>query len=124
MANIPGSTNMIPGVYGPTSSEIIKTDKGYAIGFAPVGAWGKPHVEGSIREIAEQAFKIWATINHSNYGPGGPNIFGVLHISFKPITSVALPNNYTVHTDKIDSDHFLSELTKELDRLKVYLPFA
>lgn len=119
----------VPGVYGPTSSEITKTDKGYAIGWAPLGSWGEPAIEGTPREIARDIIVRYSSVLALPRSTHGLHIdldhipyYGAIHIKWKPVLNVTLHDK--LHTESIDTKLFVEELTNELKLLVKLLPFA
>jgi hypothetical protein len=122
MANIPGAINYLPGVFGPTTREIIKTDKGYAIGWAPIKSWGEPNFEGSVRDIAKFIVLSYAKTIPSAIDYRIP-YFGVFDVSFKPEVTCSIAERAEIG-EGVDAVALVQELTAELEKLKILVPFA
>jgi len=128
MMFIPGIMDTLPGVYGPTGSELVRTPKGYAIGWYPIEMWNGPHIEGSIKDLAREAFLARGKFpahempQYFGQGLGQVDIFGALLISFHPETICAFKESLRVD-DSINPEEFLQEMNRELNRLKPLILF-
>jgi hypothetical protein len=126
MANIPSSPYQLPGVYGPTGTEISKTDKGYAISWSGGKVWGDPHIEGSPREIARDIItryaKVIAMPDH-NMTMEDISWYGAIKVKWKPELIVSLYKRLQI-VEGVDAQLFINELTKELQPLVKLLPFV
>src|SRR4030042_3617224 len=97
----PFTTYQIPGVYGPTGTEITKTDKGYAIGWSGGIVWGKPHIEGTPREIAREIIIRYGKVLDlptPSYNMAMDDIgwYGAIHVKWKPVLIVSLHSRYQI----------------------------
>lgn len=126
MPNIPSHNQMLPGIYGPTVVELVKTENGFAIGWSPISSWGEPFVEGSVKHIARQAFLLFSKMStylSANLVSHRLGIYGAFLISFNPEANCILSRGICVAPD-INIEQFLIEMNEELDKLKVLLPFS
>jgi hypothetical protein len=126
MANIPGSPYQLPGVYGPTGTEISKTDKSYAISWSGGKVWGDPHIEGSPREIARDIITRYAKViamPYHNMAMEDISWYGAIKVKWKPEIIVSLYKRLQI-VEGVDAQLFINELTKELQPLVKLLPFV
>lgn len=128
MAIGPFQTYQLPGVFGPSGTEIVKTDKGYAIGWTGGSVWGKPHIEGSPREIARDIIVRYGKVldlPRNDYSLVMDDIgwYGAIHVTWKPELIVSLHKNLRI-SDGVNTHIFIGELTKELQPLVKLIPFV
>jgi hypothetical protein len=112
-----------PVLYGPTTVELVKTDNGYAIGWSPISYWGGPFIEGAANHIAKEAFFIFTKLSSEETDADSFGIFGTLIINFSHETTCFIRGDVEIR-EGVDKELFLQEVIQELDRLKVFLPFA
>jgi hypothetical protein len=128
MANIPGMSGVLPGVFGPTGTEISKSDKGYAINWSGGLVWGKPHVEGSPKEIARDLIVRYSAVlalPQESWSTPMDAIcwYGAISVKWKPELTVSL--NKTLYIlEGVDAQLFVDEMTAELKSLVKLLPFV
>lgn len=124
MANIPGATNVLPGVYGPSGTEIVKTEKGYAIGWNGVKSkfWGEPFIEGTTREIARDIITNYGKALDRSDELNPPDFYLSIRIQWKPDVVCTLLNSARIR--EFEAKEFLKELAAELRPLAKLLPFV
>lgn len=127
MANIPGSPYVLPGVFGPTGTEIYKSDKGYAISWIGGKMWGDPHIEGSPKEIARDIIVRYSDVLGSsriyNIEMNDISWYGAICVKWKPELIVSLNERLQIAKD-IDAKLFIDEMTIELKLVEKLLPFV
>lgn len=123
----PFTSYQLPGVYGPTGTEITKTDKGYAISWSGGKVWGDPHIEGSPKEIARDIIVRYSNFlresRHYDIEMNDISWYGAIRVKWKPELIVSLNERLQVSKD-IDAQLFIDELTKKLQPLVKLIPFA
>lgn len=125
MANLPFNTYTLPGVYGPTGTDIIKYKDIYKIGWR--GNWGKnPMFEGTVKEIARDII-----LKYSNNLKQYPDVkldmnsigyYASIYVQWRPELVCTFSDG--VHVAGFIGPEFLDELAKELHPLSKLLPFA
>lgn len=122
----PFNTYQLPSA-SPSGTQISKTDKGYAIAWLGGEVWGDPHIEGSPREIARDIIIRYGKVLDlptPSYTMDMENIswYGAIRVKWKPELIVSLNDRLHI-LENVDSQLFISELTKELQPLAKLIPF-
>lgn len=124
MIFIPGMmSNRLPSC-DPDHNEIIKDERGYVTGWAPIAFWGEPLIFPSLRDMAKDMIKRHASLLEAgldrSWKMDSIPFYGIVMVQWKPEVKCTAAEHATF---KIDKQSFLDGLTKELTPLSKLIPF-